>query len=294
MGSPRRSACWPGTSHHRRRGGKRKSCWNISPIPFVTTSTRPRNVAAPTASSGPLRPGRAAAVGGRSGLPFARTGGGGAAQPRGARGLWLRRRAAGAARGRAGQVAATSTAGKWSNEAIVFLPASWSASIWPAWPSPDPAGASSCNRLSTRPSSPSVQADRRAGAAGAAGADGKAATRWTSTPSSAPSTPAAVCCCSAIRTTRWAACSPAAELAGLAELCLRHDLVICSDEIHQDFIYTGHAAPAHRRAGARGERAHHHAHRAEQDLQRGGLPLRPGGGPQTPRCGRVWSRPPAA
>lgn len=31
------------------------------------------------------------------------------------------------------------------------------------------------------------------------------------------------------------------ELQGLAEVCLRHDLVICSDEIHQDFIYTGHS-----------------------------------------------------
>ncbi|MHB1132691.1 MAG: MalY/PatB family protein [Chloroflexota bacterium] len=31
-----------------------------------------------------------------------------------------------------------------------------------------------------------------------------------------------------------------AELAGVAEVCLRHDLIICSDEIHQDFIYNGH------------------------------------------------------
>lgn len=30
------------------------------------------------------------------------------------------------------------------------------------------------------------------------------------------------------------------ELASLARLCLQHDLVICSDEIHQDFIYSGH------------------------------------------------------
>ncbi len=31
-----------------------------------------------------------------------------------------------------------------------------------------------------------------------------------------------------------------AELERLAEICLRHDLVICSDEIHQDFVYPGH------------------------------------------------------
>ena len=31
-----------------------------------------------------------------------------------------------------------------------------------------------------------------------------------------------------------------AELHGLAEHCLEHDLVICSDEIHADFVYTGH------------------------------------------------------
>ena len=31
-----------------------------------------------------------------------------------------------------------------------------------------------------------------------------------------------------------------AELEQLAEICLRHDVVICSDEIHCDFIYRGH------------------------------------------------------
>ncbi len=30
------------------------------------------------------------------------------------------------------------------------------------------------------------------------------------------------------------------ELEHLAEICLRHDLVICSDEIHEDFVYSGH------------------------------------------------------
>lgn len=29
------------------------------------------------------------------------------------------------------------------------------------------------------------------------------------------------------------------ELERLAEICLRHDLIICSDEIHQDFVYEG-------------------------------------------------------
>jgi len=32
----------------------------------------------------------------------------------------------------------------------------------------------------------------------------------------------------------------AAELERLAEICLRHDVVICSDEIHCDFVYAGH------------------------------------------------------
>ncbi len=31
-----------------------------------------------------------------------------------------------------------------------------------------------------------------------------------------------------------------AELEGMADICLRHDLVICSDEIHGDLIYSGH------------------------------------------------------
>lgn len=30
------------------------------------------------------------------------------------------------------------------------------------------------------------------------------------------------------------------ELERLAEICLRHDLIICSDEIHQDFVFEGH------------------------------------------------------
>ncbi|HEX2924311.1 MAG TPA: PatB family C-S lyase [Chloroflexota bacterium] len=30
------------------------------------------------------------------------------------------------------------------------------------------------------------------------------------------------------------------ELERIAEICLRHDLIICSDEIHQDFVYEGH------------------------------------------------------
>lgn len=30
------------------------------------------------------------------------------------------------------------------------------------------------------------------------------------------------------------------ELERLAEICITHDLVICSDEIHQDFVYEGH------------------------------------------------------
>ena len=31
------------------------------------------------------------------------------------------------------------------------------------------------------------------------------------------------------------------ELERLAEICLRHDLIICSDEIHQDFVFEGHS-----------------------------------------------------
>ncbi|MBN2045559.1 MAG: pyridoxal phosphate-dependent aminotransferase [Anaerolineales bacterium] len=30
------------------------------------------------------------------------------------------------------------------------------------------------------------------------------------------------------------------ELAGMAEICLRHDVLICSDEIHSDLVYRGH------------------------------------------------------
>ncbi len=30
------------------------------------------------------------------------------------------------------------------------------------------------------------------------------------------------------------------ELAGMAEICLRHDVLICSDEIHSDLVYSGH------------------------------------------------------
>lgn len=32
-----------------------------------------------------------------------------------------------------------------------------------------------------------------------------------------------------------------AELERLAEICLRHNLIICSDEIHEDFVYDGHS-----------------------------------------------------
>ena len=30
------------------------------------------------------------------------------------------------------------------------------------------------------------------------------------------------------------------ELAGMAEICMRHNVVICSDEIHSDLVYSGH------------------------------------------------------
>jgi len=30
------------------------------------------------------------------------------------------------------------------------------------------------------------------------------------------------------------------ELSGMAEICLRHDVVICADEIHCDLVYSGH------------------------------------------------------
>ncbi len=30
------------------------------------------------------------------------------------------------------------------------------------------------------------------------------------------------------------------ELTGMAEICLRHDVLICSDEIHSDLVYRGH------------------------------------------------------
>jgi len=31
-----------------------------------------------------------------------------------------------------------------------------------------------------------------------------------------------------------------AELEGMAEICLRHEVIICSDEIHSDLVYRGH------------------------------------------------------
>jgi len=51
------------------------------------------------------------------------------------------------------------------------------------------------------------------------------------------------------RTRLFLLCSPhnpigrawtAAELEQLAEICLRHNVIICSDEIHSDLIFTGH------------------------------------------------------
>jgi cystathionine beta-lyase len=51
------------------------------------------------------------------------------------------------------------------------------------------------------------------------------------------------------RTRMFLLCSPhnpvgrvftRAELEGMAELCLRHDLIICSDEIHCDLVFDGH------------------------------------------------------
>ena len=67
-----------------------------------------------------------------------------------------------------------------------------------------------------------------------------AATRSTSMPSSAPSRRAPACSSSATPTIRWAASSRARSCSRMAEICLRHGLVICADEIHGDLIYTGH------------------------------------------------------
>ena len=52
-----------------------------------------------------------------------------------------------------------------------------------------------------------------------------------------------------------------AELEAIGDVCLRHDVLICSDEIHCDLIY------ADRLPGTRNRRAHCHPDGPKQDLQ---------------------------
>ena len=51
-----------------------------------------------------------------------------------------------------------------------------------------------------------------------------------------PSPPTRASCSSATRTTRSAACGDRTRSRRVVELCRRHDLVLCSDEIHADLV----------------------------------------------------------
>ena len=57
------------------------------------------------------------------------------------------------------------------------------------------------------------------------------------------------------------------ELTAMAELCLRHDLTIISDEIHCDLLFSGAQHIPIASLSPELAAAHDHAHRAEQDLQ---------------------------
>ena len=59
----------------------------------------------------------------------------------------------------------------------------------------------------------------------------------------------------AIRTTRWGASSHRSELEAMAEMCLRHNLHIISDEIHCDLIFSGFSTGPLRRCRPTSRRA---------------------------------------
>ena len=64
-----------------------------------------------------------------------------------------------------------------------------------------------------------------------------------------------------------------AELERLAEICLRHDLVICSDEIHCDIVFDERQHIADCVVGSGGCQSHDHSTGAQQDVQHRGIML---------------------
>ena len=92
--------------------------------------------------------------------------------------------------------------------------------------------------LSARSSGP--RATTSSPATGPRSAASATAATWSiSTPSARPSSPARARSCSATRTTRWAACSPARSSPGWPQVCLEHDIPIIADEIHCDLLFAG-------------------------------------------------------
>jgi len=63
------------------------------------------------------------------------------------------------------------------------------------------------------------------------------------------------------------------EMLRLAEICIKHNLVMCSDEIHCELMMDGNTHPARVRIAAN-RAAHHHADGAEQNVQFAGTWLR--------------------
>ena len=79
---------------------------------------------------------------------------------------------------------------------------------------------------------------------------------------------ARACCCCAVRTIRPAACGRGPSWNSSRSFALRHDLIVCSDEIHCGLVLDAdkqHIPLASLSAGDRG--AHRHADVGEQDLQ---------------------------
>ena len=64
------------------------------------------------------------------------------------------------------------------------------------------------------------------------------------------------------------------EVAAVVDFCRRHDLVLCSDEIHCDLVLDDVAHVPAARGRRRRRRPRRHAHGAEQDLQPAGPQLR--------------------
>ncbi len=63
------------------------------------------------------------------------------------------------------------------------------------------------------------------------------------------------------------------ELERMAEICLRHGVLICSDEIHSDLVYPGQRHIPIASLDPEIARQYHHPHGAQQDLQPGGAAM---------------------